>query len=94
MMKLSVRLSYRISPSRSQQSNCNFRSLSGSPNLLNMPAISPPGSRQGRARHLPLPPVLRLLFPLANMEGGRNFEGSLPPSQTQVGGVLGWHWPF
>ena len=36
---------------------------------------------------------LRRVVPLPAITGReRNFEGSLPPSQPQVGGILGWHW--
>ena len=52
---------------------------------------SSPSGRLGLWPALPsgLPP--RLLLPLA--EGrGRNFEGSSPPTQLQVGGALGRHW--
>ena len=43
-----------------------------------------------------LPPLYchcpRLLPLLFVMGRGRNFEGLSPPSQQQVGGILGWHW--
>ena len=50
-----------------------------------------PGSplfvRHPRCCHLP-----RLLPPLPIEGRGRNFEGSSPSSQPQMGGVLGQHW--
>ena len=42
-----------------------------------------------------LPPPRRhpqRLLPLLLVVGMGNFDGFLPPSQPQVGGILGWHW--
>ena len=50
------------------------------------------GSRLGIARHRLLCLAPRLLPLLPAGVGERSFEGFLPPSQPQVGGVLARHW--
>ena len=57
--------------------------------LLNVQAPSHPGLHLGRV----LPQLALRLLPLpANAGRGKSVEVSLPLSQLQVGGILGWHW--
>ena len=43
---------------------------------------------------MPILPVLRLLLPLASVEGGRTFGRFIASLSAADGGVLGQHWSF
>ena len=87
-MRLSLKPCPRESLNRKAKS-CIFRSSHAriSSNLIGLVAL--PAHLSG------LPPPHRRpprLLPLLVLGRGRNFEGSSPPSQPQVGGILLWHW--
>ena len=92
MMRPFVRLCPRISHSRSLQKGSIFLSRLSSSRGLSIPL----GCLQGSLLsvwQLPFhrcPPGLLPLLPAVGRGG--NFEGSSPPSQPQVGGILGQHW--
>ena len=78
----------RGKPAKSPPSRSSFLSLLG--NLSSLRDLI--SSSLGRVCPPPVPLVPRLLPPPADVGWGRNFESFLPPSQLQVGGVLGRHW--
>ena len=92
MMKRFRRPFLRRNLRKSPPSSSSFLSLLGSLNSLRDLIPSLLGSCLGRVCPPPLPPVLRLLPPPADVGWGRRFESFLLPSLPQVGGVLGWDW--
>ena len=56
------------------------------------PPMKHSGTHSGLPQERVLPHLLpRLFFHPSDMGGGRSFEGFLPPSKLQVGGILVWH---